>query len=247
MDRFWVPRVLPGLPSPRIGGLLCEESHVICFPTWPRRRFAQWGFPSIERDAYRPGRIPAVDPTIVASMVEKTLHEVPAGATHWSAAADLATNGLKPHQIRTFKISRDPKVSEKLEDVVCLYLAPHEHAFVFCVDKKSRVQAPFHATPTAISARSRTACLSTGSLHQHAKYTACSSRGQKFQCAARKPKSAQSLTNHARCVVSSGLTPSVMRARFTDFDGEPRQEVNQVKVRLDDHTCGRKRFGRPGR
>ena len=50
-------------------------------------------------------------------------------------------HGLKPHLIRTFKISNDPKFAEKLEDIVGLYLNPPEHALVLCVDEKSQIQA----------------------------------------------------------------------------------------------------------
>ena len=45
---------------------------------------------------------------------------------HWRA------QGLKPHRVETFKISRDPKFAEKLEDIVGLYLSPPEHALVLC-------------------------------------------------------------------------------------------------------------------
>jgi len=120
-----------------------------------------WGFkatrpfPGIERDAYRPGRIPALDQEIVARVVEKTTREKPIGATHWSAsrmakAVDISESsvlriwrrhGLKPHQSHTLKLSNDPNFVEKLEDVVGLYLSPPEHALVLCVDEKSQIQA----------------------------------------------------------------------------------------------------------
>lgn len=35
---------------------------------------------------------------------------------HWHA------HGLKPHILRGFKVSRDPKFVEKLEDIVGLYM-----------------------------------------------------------------------------------------------------------------------------
>ena len=54
---------------------------------------------------------------------------------HWRA------NGLKPHLVHGFKVSRDPKFVEKLEDIVGLYLSPPEHALVLCCDEKSQVQA----------------------------------------------------------------------------------------------------------
>src|SRR6201982_1467616 len=50
-------------------------------------------------------------------------------------------NGLKPHLVKTFKLSNDPHFIEKLEDVVGLYLNPPEHAVVFCIDEKSQIQA----------------------------------------------------------------------------------------------------------
>ncbi len=50
-------------------------------------------------------------------------------------------HGLKPHQVRTFKLSRDPEFTEKLEDIVGLYLNPPEHALVLCADEKSQIQA----------------------------------------------------------------------------------------------------------
>ena len=50
-------------------------------------------------------------------------------------------HGLKPHRVQTFKLSRDPRFAEKLEDVVGLYLNPPEHALVLSVDEKSQIQA----------------------------------------------------------------------------------------------------------
>ena len=50
-------------------------------------------------------------------------------------------HGLKPHLLRSFKLSRDPRFIEKLHDVVGLYLNPPEHALVFSVDEKSQIQA----------------------------------------------------------------------------------------------------------
>ena len=51
------------------------------------------------------------------------------------------SHGLKPHKVRTFKLSRDPRFSEKLADVVGLYLNPPDKAVVLCVDEKSQIQA----------------------------------------------------------------------------------------------------------
>jgi len=48
---------------------------------------------------------------------------------------------LKPHWVKTFKLSRDPHFREKLTDVVGLDLNPPDRAWVFCVDQKSQIQA----------------------------------------------------------------------------------------------------------
>lgn len=50
-------------------------------------------------------------------------------------------HGLKPHLVKTFKLSNDPHFVEKLEDVVGLYMNPPEHALVFSIDEKSQIQA----------------------------------------------------------------------------------------------------------
>src|ERR1700757_1924115 len=89
-----------------------------------------------------------------AEIVAKT-QSPPANATHWSCRRMAETcgvskasvqriwqaHGLKPHLVKTFKLSNDPHFIEKLEDVVGLYLNPPEHALVFCIDEKSQIQA----------------------------------------------------------------------------------------------------------
>lgn len=117
-----------------------------------RERYAQSRLAGIERDLPRGAPPVKVD---VARLMELTTESRPDAATHWSTrtmAAELGVSaasisrhwrakGLKPHLVRSFKVSRDPKFIEKLEDVVGLYLAPPEHAIVLCCDEKSQVQA----------------------------------------------------------------------------------------------------------
>ena len=117
-----------------------------------RERYAQSRLSGIERDLPRGAPPAKVD---VARLVELTTQTKPKAATHWSTrtmAAELGVsaasvsrhwraNGLKPHVVRGFKISRDPQFVEKLEDIVGLYMSPPEHALVFCCDEKSQVQA----------------------------------------------------------------------------------------------------------
>jgi len=52
-----------------------------------------------------------------------------------------AAHGLKPHRMKTFKLSNDKRFVEKLEDIVGLYLSPPEHAMVLSCDEKSQIQA----------------------------------------------------------------------------------------------------------
>jgi transposase len=49
--------------------------------------------------------------------------------------------GLAPHRHRGFKLSTDPAFTEKVVDVVGLYLHPPEGAVVLSVDEKTQVQA----------------------------------------------------------------------------------------------------------
>ena len=50
-------------------------------------------------------------------------------------------NDIRPHVIRTFKLSNDPRFEEKFWDVIGLYLDPPEKAVVLCCDEKSQCQA----------------------------------------------------------------------------------------------------------
>ena len=120
-----------------------------------RRRYVSAGLKGIEKDAHRPGRRPSIPPAKVAEVIEKTTQSTPKDATQWSrrtmaaevgiSAASVGRiwkkNGLKPHLARTFKVSNDPNFSEKLEDIVALYMNPPEHALVLSVDEKSQIQA----------------------------------------------------------------------------------------------------------
>jgi transposase len=127
-----------------------------------RKRFAERRLAGIEKDAPRSGRKPTRRDQVARLIVERTTQTVPANATHWSVrtlAKELdvsesmvqrvwKANGLKPHLVRTFKLSNDPEFVEKLIDVVGLYLNPPEHALVLCVDEKSQIQALDRTQPS---------------------------------------------------------------------------------------------------
>ena len=117
-----------------------------------RQRYLESGLDGIEKDLPRGAPPVKVD---ASKLVELTTQTTPEAATHWSTrkmAAQIGVSpstvmrhwqahGLKPHLVRGFKVSRDPKFVEKLEDIVGLYMSPPEHALVLCCDEKSQVQA----------------------------------------------------------------------------------------------------------
>jgi len=135
---------------------IAEELHTVMKTVcqW-RNRFAASGLAGVEKDAPRGGRPATKRSKIAAEIVRVTTTEKPRAATHWSVrtlAAELGTsramvhrvwraNRLQPHRVKTFKLSNDPRFTEKLIDVVGLYLNPPEHALVLCVDEKSQIQA----------------------------------------------------------------------------------------------------------
>jgi transposase len=106
-------------------------------------------------DEPRPGVPRTITDAQVEQALARTLETKPVDATHWSTrtlARDLGLSqtavgriwrafGLKPHLQETFKLSTDPFFTEKVRDVVGLYMAPPEKAIVLCVDEKSQVQA----------------------------------------------------------------------------------------------------------
>ena len=63
------------------------------------------------------------------------------GVSHTSVQRIWAEHGLKPHQVKSFKVSNDPDFAKKVEDIVGLYLDPPEKALVLSIDEKSQIQA----------------------------------------------------------------------------------------------------------
>ena len=125
-----------------------------------RRRFAEQGIPGIEKELPRGGNHGGHNSEEMARLrvrlVEATTQEAPPDhAAQWSVrlmAKHLGVSksfvhkvwqkvGLKPHLVRTFKLSRDPNFVDKLRDVVGLYLNPPDNAAVFSFDEKSGIQA----------------------------------------------------------------------------------------------------------
>ena len=129
----------------------------ISLPTVQRwlDRYDDEGLAGLE-DRPRPGRPRSrITPEFEAEIVRRTLEEKPPRGTHWSTRLMAEcmgihhsqvrriwkAHGLKPHRVRYFKLSTDPRFVEKLRDVVGLYVAPPERAIVFSFDEKSQIQA----------------------------------------------------------------------------------------------------------
>ncbi len=120
-----------------------------------RARFAQEGIDSVWEVAPGRGRKSIFGPDKIQAIVNATLQTKPKGMTQWSCRL-MAENqkvskstvsniwrshNLKPHRVKSFKLSRDARFLEKLTDVVGLYLNPPQQALVLCVDEKSQIQA----------------------------------------------------------------------------------------------------------
>src|SRR5450756_1795663 len=123
-----------------------------------RARFADEGLAKFGQVRQGRGRQPGIPAEKIEEILRLTQHEKPSGATHWSCRSmakavgvSPATvqriwsgRGLKPHLVKTFKLSGDPLFEEKLIDVVGLYLNPPENAVVLCMDEKTSIQALDH-------------------------------------------------------------------------------------------------------
>ena len=125
-----------------------------CVWRW-QERFMREGADGLLRDKTRPSRIPPLPQAVIDRVVELTTSDPPHEATHWTAAAMAEAVGislssvqriwrahrLRPHQARTFKLSKDPRFAAKLRAIVGLYVAPPAHAVVLSVDEKPQIQA----------------------------------------------------------------------------------------------------------
>jgi len=112
-------------------------------------------------DEPRVGAPRTITDDAVEAVIVKTLETLPQGETHWSTRTMAAkagmshamigriwrTFGLKPHISRSFKISPDPQLVDKIRDVVGLYMNPPHNAVVFSFDEKSQIQAVERAQP----------------------------------------------------------------------------------------------------
>ena len=127
--------------------------------TW-RKRFAVGRLDGLY-DEPRVGGPRKITDEQVEAIVVQTLETTPKGRTHWSTrkmakSAGISSSsvsriwrahGLKPHIVRGFKLSNDPQFTDKVRDIVGLYMNPPDHAVVFSFDEKPQIQALERAQP----------------------------------------------------------------------------------------------------
>ncbi len=119
-----------------------------------RQRYVRHGLGGL-RDRPRPGQPRHLSPEQARDILRWTVERIPHEATHWSlrlmakharvsqwhVAQVWKAADLRPHRLKTFKISRDPQFAEKVTDVVGLYMDPPDNAVVLSVDEKTQLQA----------------------------------------------------------------------------------------------------------
>jgi transposase len=124
-----------GLPNTAIAERLGVSPTTVV--AW-RERFAEEGLAKFGEVRKGRGRKPSIPAAKVEAIVEATMHDTPPGETHWSCRTMAkaqqvsattvqriwSARGLKPHLVKTFRLSNDPHFKEKLIDVVGLYLNP---------------------------------------------------------------------------------------------------------------------------
>jgi transposase len=125
------------------------------------RRFNARGVEGLlKQPNHKPGKAP-IGQKVINRVLKVVQTQKPRDATHWSTREIakqvgishtkvhqiLRAHKLKPHVVKRFRTSNDPGFTEKLEDIVGLYLDPPENAIVLSLDEKSQVQALERAQP----------------------------------------------------------------------------------------------------
>lgn len=119
-----------------------------------RKRFKEQGLGGLH-DRPRSGQPKKLTAEKVKEVLRMTVECIPHEASHWSVRLMAKTAGisawqvsqiwkaadLRPHRLKTFKISNDPNFSEKVVDIVGLYMNPPDNAMVLSIDEKTQIQA----------------------------------------------------------------------------------------------------------
>lgn len=134
---------------------ICER--VDCTPqtvaTW-KARYQADGVDGL-RGRHRGSKARVLTPQVEARILSWTRKPPTDGTTHWSTrrlgeklgvphtivARAWKRAGLQPHRLERYLRSTDPDFEAKAAEIIGLYLAPPQHAAVFCVDEKTAIQA----------------------------------------------------------------------------------------------------------
>lgn len=145
-----------------------------------RRRFVKGGVDGLLERPKSGRKDHAVPAETVERIVQLAMSPPPAGRSRWTTrllgkklgltsgciSDILRSKGLKPHHVRTYKVSRDPAFAKKVEDIVGLYLKPPEHAIVLSIDEKTSIQA-LERTQMPLPLRSGRAVRHTHDYKRH--------------------------------------------------------------------------------
>ena len=138
-----------------------------------KERFLQHRVAGLTEERH-PGQKPSVRTPKLQARILTAIKDGPRdGSTHWSCrklatrfnvSKDtvqriLAQADVRPHRLERYMASDDPDFETKAADVIGLYLAPPQHAAVFCVDEKTAIQALDRLDPVLP--------LSPGRLERH--------------------------------------------------------------------------------
>jgi transposase len=144
---------------------IMREAHVSKPTVWRwQEAYMEGGIGRLRKDKGKGPRAgkPRIGDDVRLKIVTMTAKEKPANATHWSARMLAKAvgvghttvqrvwreHGLKPHLVRSFKLSNDPQFAQKVQDIVGLYLDPPVNAIVLSIDEKSQIQALDRTQPS---------------------------------------------------------------------------------------------------
>ena len=146
------------------------------------QRFRKAGLAGLA-DTKGRGRKPWIDPQVREKILVRAT-QPPANRSRWSvrtmaqsAGVSKATvqrlwsaNDIKPHVVRTFKLSNDKHFETKFWDVIGIYLNPPDRALVLCCDEKSQCQA-LERTQPSLPLKGGHPCTRTHDYKRHGTIT----------------------------------------------------------------------------
>jgi transposase len=148
-------RIILSLANGESAEKIAESQHVSRKTVYKwKNRYMEQGIDGL-LDQERSGRPTVIDKAVTEKVLRLTTERIPKESTHWSVNlmaeyAQITTwqvrqiwkaANIKPHRLKTFKISNDPKFAEKVIDIVGLYMDPPHNAIILSVDEKTQIQA----------------------------------------------------------------------------------------------------------